>query len=334
MPPVSSSAALDVRDPILESVSPAAAPTPVTLHVVDAAPASPRSDRQNTPAIWRAMFLSPYFVAHLVPIAIIWTGARPIDFAVCAGLYFARMFGVTGGYHRYFSHRTYKTSRVFQFLLALLAMSSAQRGILWWGAHHRHHHKHSDQPTDTHSPSQSGFWYSHMNWLFDPRNEATDLDAIKDFAKYPELRFLDKYWGLPPVLLAVATFLTLGWSGLVVGFFLSTVFLWHGTFTINSLSHVWGTQRYESGDTSRNNWFFALVTMGEGWHNNHHYYQASTRQGFFWWEIDMTYYILKGLSFVGIVWDLREPPQKVLDGTYRPSHVQRNESPAAVREAA
>jgi stearoyl-CoA desaturase (delta-9 desaturase) len=323
MPPVASTAALDATtsplDPIGSAIS---APAP-TLHVADRVTSAPRSDRQNTLGIWRSMMLSPYFFAHFVPIAILWTGARPIDLAVCAGLYFARMFGVTAGYHRYFSHRTFKTSRVGQFLLALLAMSSAQRGILWWAAHHRHHHKHSDDPTDIHSPSQSGFWYSHMNWLFDPRNDKTDLDAIKDFAKYPELRFLDKYWGLPPVLLAVVTFLTLGWSGVVVGFFLSTVFLWHGTFTINSLSHVWGWKRYESGDTSRNNFVLALVTMGEGWHNNHHYYQASTRQGFFWWEIDVTYYLLRALALVGIVWDLREPPAKVLDGTYRPSHVQR-----------
>lgn len=261
----------------------------------------------------------PFFLVHLAPLGALWTGARPIDFAVCFGLYFIRMFGVTGVYHRYFSHRTYRTSRWFQLVLAFLAMSSSQRGALWWAAHHRHHHRASDQPNDLHSPRQSGLLYAHVGWLFNARNSATDFDGIKDFAKYPELVFLDKFWYLPPMVLATTVWLLLGWSGLWIGFMLSTVFLWHGTFTINSLSHVWGKKVYETGDDSKNSMILALVTLGEGWHNNHHYYQSCTRQGFHWWQIDITYYILRGLARVGLVWDIREPPAEVVAGTWKRS---------------
>jgi len=254
----------------------------------------------------------PFIIVHLLPLLAFWTGARWQDWAACAALYWVRMFGVTGGYHRYFAHRTYKTSRLFQFILAFLAQSSAQKGALWWGAHHRVHHRLSDQDGDPHN-SRRGFWYSHVGWLFVPENQETDYSRIKDLAKYPELVWLNRYWLVPPTVLGVSTYLIGGTSALLIGFFLSTVLLWHGTFTINSLSHMLGSQRYESNDDSRNNWFFAIVTMGEGWHNNHHHFMNSTRQGFYWWEYDMTYYILKVLSFFRIVWDIKEPPARVFD---------------------
>lgn len=243
-----------------------------------------------------------------------WTGTQPIDWVVCFSLYFIRMFGVTGGYHRYFSHRTYKTSRWFQFVLAFLAQTSSQKGALWWAAHHRRHHVESDQPNDIHSPRQQGVLYSHIGWLYNPRNDSTNYQKISDFSKYPELVFLNKNWLLPPILLGFGVWLWLGLSGLLIGFCLSTVLLWHGTFTINSLSHVYGYQDYETGDDSKNNFFLALITLGEGWHNNHHYYQACARQGFKWWQYDITYYILKVLSWVGLVWDIKEPPAHILAG--------------------
>ena len=232
---------------------------------------------------------------------------------IMVGLYFGRMFGITAGYHRYFAHRTFKTSRPFQFFLALLGTTSAQKGVLWWAGHHRNHHKYSDQPEDLHSPIQKGFWWSHMLWFLVPDYDETPVNRIKDFHKYPELRWLNQYHLVPVVALGAAVFLLAGWSGLVWGFLMSTVLLWHGTFTINSLSHVFGKQRYRTSDTSRNNWFLALLTMGEGWHNNHHYFQSSVKQGFYWWEIDVSYYMLWALSKVGIVWDLKVPPQQVLD---------------------
>lgn len=262
--------------------------------------------------------MAPMAIIHLLPLGALYTGTRWQDWAVCFGLYFARMFFVTGFYHRYFSHRTFKTSRVFQFIAAFLTQTSSQRGVLWWASHHRHHHKFSDLPWDTHSPIQRGFWYSHIGWIYEKSNDATDFSRIRDLAKYPELVWLDKYWYLPPAVLGVLVWLALGWSGLFIGFALSTVLLWHGTFTINSLSHVFGKRRFDTGDTSRNNWLLALITLGEGWHNNHHHHMGSTRQGFYWWEVDITYYILKAMSWVGLIRDLRPVPEHILaDGRRR-----------------
>jgi stearoyl-CoA desaturase (delta-9 desaturase) len=256
---------------------------------------------------------SPFLLIHLLPLAAIYTGARPIDWIVCFALYYVRMFGVTAGYHRYFSHRTYKTSRVMQFLLAFLAQSSAQKGALWWAANHRHHHRYSDQHEDIHSPLHRGFWWSHVGWMLVQRYDDTQWDRIKDLAKFPELRFLNKHWWLPPTALGVAVFLIGGWSMLFIGFFLSTVLLWHGTFLINSLCHVFGTRRFKTTDTSKNNLLFALLTCGEGWHNNHHHFCASANQGFYWWEIDPSYYGIRFLEALGLVWDVRTPPKSVLE---------------------
>jgi stearoyl-CoA desaturase (Delta-9 desaturase) len=201
--------------------------------------------------------------------------------------------------------------------LALLAQTSAQRGILWWASHHRRHHRYSDTADDVHSPVQRGFLYAHLGWIFVPRNDATNYATVRDLARYKELVWLDRHPYLPAALLAVATWLIAGWPGLAVGFCWSTVVLWHATFCINSLAHVVGRRRYVTGDQSRNNWLLALLTMGEGWHNNHHAYQASARQGFRWWEYDPTYYILRVLSWLGIVWDLRLPPRSVIKGEHR-----------------
>jgi stearoyl-CoA desaturase (Delta-9 desaturase) len=265
---------------------------------------------------WRSTYFNvlsiPFWGVHIlaiVGIAILgfsWTGL-----ALCAALYLPRMWFVTGAYHRYFSHRAYKTSRWFQFLLALGAASTAQKGPLWWAAHHRVHHKLSDQPGDLHSVIQSGFWWSHMGWILSRDLEETDYSRIKDFTKYPELRWLDKYWMIPPVVVGTITFLIGGFFALVWGFAAAQVLCWHGTFTINSLSHIWGGRRYKTEDDSRNNPVLAAITLGEGWHNNHHHYQVSARNGFFWWEYDVTYYGLKALSFVGLVWDLHSVPDHV-----------------------
>ncbi len=201
-----------------------------------------------------------------------------------------------------------------QFLIAFLGQASAQRGAIWWAAVHRHHHLHSDTPEDVHSPRHFGFWYSHFGWIFDPKNWEPDSETVRDLIQYRELVVLGKTNYAPAFLLGFALWLWGGWPMLVVGFFWSTVALYHGTFAINSLAHVWGSQRYLTGDDSRNNFFLALITLGEGWHNNHHHYQSSTRQGFCWWEIDISYYILKVMSWFGLVWDLRSPPDEVVQG--------------------
>jgi stearoyl-CoA desaturase (delta-9 desaturase) len=267
---------------------------------------------------WRHTYFNaltlPFWGVHVLAIiglALLgwsWSGA-----ALCLALYVPRMFFVTGTYHRYFSHRSYKTSRWFQFVLALGATMTAQKGVLWWAAHHRVHHKLSDAPGDLHSVKQSGFWWAHMGWILARDLEGTDDARVKDLAKYPELRWLDTYWMLPPIAAGTLTFLAGGFFALVWGFALCQVLCWHGTFTINSLSHLWGGRRYQTEDDSRNNLVLALITMGEGWHNNHHHYQVSARQGFRWWEIDGTYYVLRGLAAVGLIWDLHGVPEHIAD---------------------
>ncbi len=254
----------------------------------------------------------PFLAAHAVALATPFV--VPISWrwvALAAALYAVRMFAVTAGYHRYFSHRSYRTSRAFQLVLAFLGGTAAQRGALWWAAHHRDHHRHSDRPEDVHSPLQRGFWWSHVGWVLSRRHHATKLDRVRDLAKYPELRWLDRYHLVPPAALALALFLWAGLPALLWGFFVSTVLLWHGTFVINSLAHLIGRPRYDTGDGSRNSLVLALVTFGEGWHNNHHFYQASARQGFFWWEIDVSYYLLRGLAALRLVRDLRGAPEQI-----------------------
>lgn len=234
-------------------------------------------------------------------------------FWVAVGSYFLRMFGITAAYHRYFSHASFKTSRVFQFVLAWIGSMSMQKGVLWWAAHHRNHHKYSDTDKDIHSPTKKGFWYSHMFWFL--RNEYNDYEAklIPDFYKYPELRWLDRNHWIPPLAYAIFLYSIGGWGYLVYGYAVATFILGHATWTINSLAHVYGSVRYQTRDTSKNNFWLALLTMGEGWHNNHHYYCSSANQGFYWYEIDVSYYILRILSWFGIVWDLKLPPKKVLE---------------------
>jgi stearoyl-CoA desaturase (delta-9 desaturase) len=253
-----------------------------------------------------------FLLIHAGCVAALWTGVTWQAIVLGVVLYWLRMFAVGAAYHRYFSHRTYSTSRTFQFILAVFAQSSAQKSVLWWAAKHRHHHLHSDTKQDVHSPRHKGFVYSHVGWIFARRHDATDLLKVADFASYPELMWLHKVEVLPAITTAALCVLVAGWSGLVVGFLWSTVLLYHATFCINSLAHVHGRKQYVTGDVSRNNWLLALFTMGEGWHNNHHAYQSSARQGFRWWQLDMTYYILRVLSWLGIVWDLKAPPEQVL----------------------
>ena len=264
----------------------------------------------------------PFILIHLLAIAgVVWLGWSWKGFALAVGLYYLRMFGVTAGYHRYFAHRSFRAGRGMQLVLAVLAMSSAQKGVLWWAGHHRVHHKHSDQPGDVHSVLLDGFFWSHVGWIMSDKYEKTELDKVRDLERFPELRWLEKYWLAPPAALAVVLFLTGGWWAVIWGMFVSTVMLWHGTFTINSLTHVFGARRYATTDNSRNSLILALVTMGEGWHNNHHYYQRSARQGFYWWEIDLTFYVLKGLEALGLVRDLHAPPRHVRDVRPEPAAI-------------
>ena len=264
----------------------------------------------------------PFVFLHLGCLGIIWVGWSPVAVAVCALLYVVRMFIITGIYHRYFCHKAYKASRPVQFVFALIGLLCVQRGALWWAAVHRHHHAHSDEEIDVHSPRQKGFLWAHIGWMTSSRNFPTDYRLIPDLAKYPELVFLNRFDLIGPLLVAfltysLGTFLqvhhpelhTSGLQMLIWAGFISTVLLFHGTCCINSMAHVWGTPRYEIGDDSRNSFLLAVITLGEGWHNNHHRYQSSARQGFYWWEIDPTYYALRGVAMLGIIKDLKKVPE-------------------------
>jgi stearoyl-CoA desaturase (delta-9 desaturase) len=267
---------------------------------------------------------TPLVAIHLACIGLFFVGVSPIAVAACVALYFLRVFAITAGYHRYFSHNSFKTSRIFQFVLAFIGASAAQLGPLWWASHHRNHHNNSDTEKDVHSPVTRGMFWSHVGWLLCCKHLGGNYSGVQDLSRYPELRFIDRYHIIAPVSLAIGLFATgawlaahhpalhtSGWQLLMWGFFLSTVFVYHATFCINSLTHIIGTQRFDTNDASRNHLALALITMGEGWHNNHHHYPRSTRQGLYWWEIDLSFYILKVLSLLGIVRDLHTHPARV-----------------------
>lgn len=269
---------------------------------------------------------APFAALHLACLGVIWVGVSPTALVVAAALYALRMFALTGFYHRYFSHKTFRTSRAVQFVFAVIGAACVQRGPLWWAAHHRNHHRNADTALDPHSPGVHGFLWSHIGWFLTPRAFRTELERVPDLAAYPELRWLDRYDIAIPILLAVALYAlgallhheapqlhTSGGQLLVWGFFVSTVVLFHGTVTINSLAHRFGSRRFATHDDSRNNPWLALLTFGEGWHNNHHYFPGSARQGFRWWEIDITWYGLKLMALLGLVHDLKPVPAWVLD---------------------
>ena len=262
----------------------------------------------------------PFILFHLSIFMVFWTGITATAVIIGLGFFVMRIWACTAGYHRYFSHKSYKTSRVFQFILAYLAQTSGQQGVIWWANHHRLHHKHSDTAKDPHSPLHMGFWKAHVGWIFERTNYNKDINQytmVSDWLKYPELVWLGKLHYVPTVSLGILAWLLGGWPGLIVGFCMSTIAVYHSTFFINSLTHIFGKQRYLTADGSRNNWWLALLTFGEGWHNNHHYCQFSARMGFKWYEIDITYYSLKLLEKLGIVWDLRVPPPSVIKGTHK-----------------
>jgi len=287
---------------------------------------SPTPKREHATKTINWMRCMPFIAVHLGCLGVIWTGWSPVAIAICLAAFWLRMFAVTAFYHRFFSHKSYKANRFWQFCFAVLGNSASQRGPLWWAAHHRNHHKHSDEESDLHSPIAHGFWWSHVGWFMSDEGFKTDYSVIKDLAKFPELRFLNRFDSLVPVLFAICMYMlgeylayalpNSGVNGLQIlvwGFFISTVFLFHATFTINSLGHVWGSRRFETKDQSRNNAFLALLTLGEGWHNNHHRFAVSARQGFYWWEIDISYLILRLLRFFRIISDLNPVPSRILE---------------------
>ncbi len=268
----------------------------------------------------------PFIGLHLACLSVFWVGFSTAALIAFIASYLARVLALTGFYHRYFSHRTFKTRRTTQFVMALLGCTAGQRGPLWWAAHHRHHHGHADDDEDAHSPGRLGLVWAHTGWFLTRAAYATRWTYVRDWARYPELRWLNRLDWLPFVVFGAGIYLLgaalaawspgLGTNGaqlFVWGFLLSTVAVYHATYTINSLAHTFGSRRFDTADSSRNNFWLSLITLGEGWHNNHHHYPASARQGFYWWELDPTWYFLIGLSRLGLIWDLRPVPAAALE---------------------
>ncbi|HEY8503542.1 MAG TPA: fatty acid desaturase [Gemmataceae bacterium] len=258
------------------------------------------------------LWLTPLVLMHLAALGVFFVPVTATALVLCGVVYYARMVALTAGYHRYFAHRSYRTSRPVQFLLGVLGCTAMQRGPLWWASNHRAHHRHSDTPDDPHSPVANSLWWSHVGWLLSKKYERTDRASVRDLTRYPELRWLERLHWLPGILLGVLCYQIDGLSGLVWGFFVSTVLLYHATFLVNSVCHLFGRRRYATADDSRNNALVAVLTCGEGWHNNHHCYQSSANQGFYWWEIDISYYFIRLLGLLGLVWDIRKPPLEKL----------------------
>ena len=264
----------------------------------------------------------PFWLIHLACLGAVWTGVSRAALLFAVASYFTRMFFITAFYHRYFAHRSYRASRLVRFVFAVLGCTAGQRGPLWWAAHHRLHHQQSDTPSDPHSPAHRGVVFAHALWFLTRENFSSPKQYVKDWRRYPELVMLERYDWVPFVLFGVFCYAMGEWFGpahgtsgaqsLVWGFFISTTALYHATYTINSLAHMFGSRRFDTNDNSRNNLWLALLTLGEGWHNNHHRYPASARQGFYWWEVDVSYWLLRLLSACALIRELRPVPASVL----------------------
>ncbi len=281
---------------------------------------STSESRYSTTRIPNWIGVLAFLGLHLACLAIFLTGTTLTALMLCTACYLMHMVGITVGYHRYFAHRAFKAGRAVQWVLAWLGCGALQKGPLWWAGHHRAHHRHADGPGDPHSPHAGSWWRAHVGWVLAADYNETDVRAVRDWARFRELRWLDRNHWVPGLALAAACILIGGWSGLVWGFCVSTVLSYHAVFAVNSLCHLAGRRRYATRDRSRNNWFVALITLGEGWHNNHHHYQSSANQGFLWWEIDVSYYLIRLLGWLGLVWGIRTPPRaKVLGEQGAPS---------------
>ena len=230
--------------------------------------------------------------------------------------HFIRMLGITLGFHRQLAHRSFRTARPTRFFWARLGTSAMQKGPLWWAGNHVYHHRFADRAGDPHSPQLAGFYRAHIGWFLDDMtHDRSDPQnpVCQEFSAYPEMRFLDRFYALPPLALAAGLFLAGGWPWLVWGFCVPTVTLAHATFAINTVNHLWGSRRFATPDDSRNNLWTALLTLGEGWHNNHHRFPRAARNGLYWWEIDPTWWTIRALAALGLAWDVQPVPAQAYD---------------------
>jgi len=251
---------------------------------------------------------------HLGCLGVFYTGVSIESFTVFLIRFLIIGSGITIGYHRLLAHRSFTTSRFMQFIFALNGTMAIQGGPLWWVSHHRLHHAHTETDKDVHSPIKYGFWESHIGWMINPKSIKETPSYAKDLYKFPEIKFLQKHYVIITLLQGILIYLlgeylpgTSGAEMLVWGFFISTVYLWHITFCVNSVCHLWGKRPYNTNDNSTNNVVVALLTGGEGWHNNHHMYPYSARHGLKWWQIDISYAVIKLLSILRLVRNIKLP---------------------------
>ena len=245
---------------------------------------------------------------HIQALAAFWSFSwRNVIVAVVL-YWMATGLGISLGYHRLHTHRGYKTSKWFEYFLAICGTLTLEGGPIFWVATHRAHHQHSDQPLDPHSPRVSAFW-AHIGWILFGEAQHNDTARMAKYApdlgKDPFYKWLTTYHWVPLTVLGFALLAIGGWGLVNWAIFLRVVFGLHATYLINSATHMWGSRRFATTDDSRNLWWVALFTFGEGWHNNHHAHPVSSRHGLAWYEFDATWVLLKALRAVGIVWDVK-----------------------------
>jgi stearoyl-CoA desaturase (delta-9 desaturase) len=288
--------------------------------------------RMSTPSIQRTegprVVIARLIIGHLAVLGAFFVPVTTELLVASVLTYFLRVFAIEGVAHRYFSHRSFKTSRGFQLMLAVLMASTGQRGPIWWAMHHRRHHRYSDEPGDPHSPVLGSRFHAYLGWLVSDETLATNPDEMRDLSRYQELVWINKYHYIFPLLTLVATYLLgqytsifgasqLGWSAVVWVFFVSTMAAHHVPYIVNTFAHgsrkgLFASRAYETPDTTSNLWWFAIPSMGAAWHNNHHRYMNAARAGFRWYELDLAYLTLRVLAAARLVWDLHEVPTHVV----------------------
>jgi stearoyl-CoA desaturase (delta-9 desaturase) len=247
-------------------------------------------------------------IFHIFAIAAFWSFSWT-NLAVALALHWIAVgFGISLGYHRLHTHRGFKTSKAFEYFLAICGTLTLEGGPMFWVATHRQHHQLSDQEGDPHSPRDGGFW-AHMGWILfgDTHHNNTELMGkyAPDLGREPFYRWLNTYHYLPLTTLGLILLAVGGWSMVLWGIFLRVIVGLHATWLVNSATHMWGSRRFETRDDSRNSWWVALLTFGEGWHNNHHAHPVSARHGLAWYEFDISWITLRILNAFGIVRDLK-----------------------------
>lgn len=269
--------------------------------------------------------------ALAVAIALLWGVAFSWQYLVImAAMYLVTGFGITIGYHRLFTHKSFRTPRPVAALLAIMGAMAAEGSLMQWVSAHRLHHQHSDQHGDPHSPhlhgnsllaALNGMWHAHIGWALKKRKDENTGRNTRDLNKDPWLRFVNRLFpvwvGLGLLIPAVlGGLMTMSWMGLLLGLLwgglVRVLLVHHVTWSINSVCHIWGSRPYESRDHSRNNAIFGILALGEGWHNNHHAFPSSARHGLSWWQFDASYVVIRAMQMVGLASDLRVPRREKL----------------------